>query len=434
MRYVSLVCYLLGLVAAAVNADDVPFYKVQVTVTPQLHQLQAVAVIEHPRENAFLLNQQLQVSSIVADGKPVNFSVEKVVEPYRTENKYQWPDNGKVAQLTVTYGGELPADEGSSITEHLVELQVAGTWFPSSSSGIYDFRYSLTATMPQTFKAIANAPLLQQTIIGDQQQWVWRSDTPSFDITLLAAPNFKQYQDASGLFAIWYVNMPPIAVQQLASAYVKAARAVVAEFGVIPHQMTPTIVLLDRLGSGAYSRLPLIISGEPFTREMLAGNNTYFLGVDGVMLEIYGFAHEASHFWWSITNFTTNDGWIDEAVAEYIGLRTMRQFSKVDADKMLAAYLTRAVDSKHSGAIATVGRKSPFRYLNWYERGSLMFFQAESRFGQDKIDILLHTFYEKFKDTKAATTGEFLALAQQQLGDEGYTFFENALTQEDWHP
>lgn len=120
--------------------------------------------------------------------------------------------------------------------------------------------------------------------------------------------------------------------------------------------------------------------------------------------------------------------WINEGLAEYSAFRLSGLLSgSAYQDTLLARYRSHAMDGSKDLPIAKTPSGSEIRYLNRYQRTTLMFHQAARLFGQDQLDRLLRKMHQEYLVDRDATTESFLEETESQLGPEALTFFTNCL-------
>ncbi|MBT4791397.1 MAG: hypothetical protein HON90_07485, partial [Halobacteriovoraceae bacterium] len=89
-------------------------------------------------------------------------------------------------------------------------------------------------------------------------------------------------------------------------------------------------------------------------------------------------------------------------------------------------------NSKTRTAIAETDANSPDRYVNRYEKASLVFYGAEKRFGSSNLFAFLKSYYSEYKGTRKATTKNFLKGVKVSLGEKAEKYFSDLLFQKDW--
>jgi predicted RecB family nuclease len=135
-----------------------------------------------------------------------------------------------------------------------------------------------------------------------------------------------------------------------------------------------------------------------------------------------------AHFWWTISNPSTPNDWINEGLAEFSAFRlTEDRFGRPFADARLAEYRQNASRSKTTASIAETASDSPDREINRYDKATLMLLEAQRRFGSEPLDRLLKELHTRYAGTLQATTADFLAEAGKQMGPGAETYFRTEL-------
>jgi len=102
-------------------------------------------------------------------------------------------------------------------------------------------------------------------------------------------------------------------------------------------------------------------------------------------------------------------------------------------DSLLEDYIADIEMSETRTPIISTQVDSPDRYVNRYEKTSVMFVGAEMRYGQEELLALLRSFYGEFRGTRNATTTDFLNMAEISLGAEAGGYFNRLLSLESWN-
>lgn len=85
--------------------------------------------------------------------------------------------------------------------------------------------------------------------------------------------------------------------------------------------------------------------------------------------------------------------------------------------------------SKEKVSIFGTDYKSPDRYINHYIKTTVMFIKAQKLFGDERVFGLLKKFFQTYKNTRNATTKDFLSLCDNEMK----SFFEKYLYTDDWN-
>ena len=197
-------------------------------------------------------------------------------------------------------------------------------------------------------------------------------------------------------------------------------------YGPLQTQGLIRYVNSPRSGWG-YSRAPLFIVSEEYSISQ-------FDQEFGQARDFHGSVHELAHFWWLIADANTPNDWINEGLAEYSAFRLSEEFSgKTFADVLVKEYQEHAVQSRTDTPIAETTNLSDDRYVNRYEKMTLIFIEAQRRYGQEKLDQVFKALYSKFAGTNNATTEQFLKEVGNRLGSDAKIFFNTVLYQKHWN-
>ncbi|MGO9339702.1 MAG: ABC transporter permease/M1 family aminopeptidase [Terracidiphilus sp.] len=113
-------------------------------------------------------------------------------------------------------------------------------------------------------------------------------------------------------------------------------------------------------------------------------------------------AHELAHQWWGhqlVGGFEKGSNMMSESLAEYSALRVMehkygdahmRRFLKFELDGYLRG---RAGEVRHEPPLVLV-QNEPYV---WYQKGSMAFYALSDAIGEDKLNVALKSFLDKWK-------------------------------------
>lgn len=400
-------------------------YRLQVQVEPAQHKLEGEARIEHPPSSRFYLYKGLTVRQVAADGKPVRFHLDSsaVPLPFAPGSAAVVVEAQDVQNLRVKYGGEISevVNGVNMITPQLVELALYVAWYPLFE-GLKDYTFEMEANLPQGFLTTTNGLRKEQRNEDERSITVWTSYTPGFDMVLLASPLLHQF--AGGVegtqVEMYSYRLPAPLQKSKIDGLLAGMNRLSSLYGPPRVKGILRLVYSPRSGWG-YSRIPLIIVSEERAQGVLSQES-------GEARDFRDNCHEMAHFWWSIADPATPDGWIDEGLAEYSAFRLAEEgYGKAFAEARMGEYREHASHSKTSSSIAETEPASPDREVNWYDKAPLMFLEAQRRFGQEPLDKLLRAIYARFAGTGRTTTALFLEEAGKQMGKEAQVFFREEL-------
>ena len=100
--------------------------------------------------------------------------------------------------------------------------------------------------------------------------------------------------------------------------------------------------------------------------------------------------------------------------------------------RLLASFVQDASECTTKVSILETDSKSPDRYVNHYEKTSLLLSVLEQRHGAAAMEAFLRSVYQAFKGTRTARTPEVLALLERHLSREARIFLEAGLKTQDF--
>jgi hypothetical protein len=400
-----------------------PFYILKVRIDPSSHRIEGRAVIKHPPSRCFYLNNNLEISRVIVDGHPVSF--------HRQTSEYLPYTVGAAVVIDANSGGELLVEYAGTLTgvakfvnminPDLVELALYAGWYPMfQGNKLFDFQ--MDADLPSGFLTTSNGVLTHQQDVKGRNLTRWVSFTPSFDIVLFASAHFQKVEEDQNdmKVEIFFDKMPREYIDAEKDLLIKGFNQLSNFYGPPRAKGILRFVYSPRSGSG-YSRIPLSVVSEKYA---MSQRHKEF----GQARSFHGAAHEMGHFWWSIADANTPDDWINEGLAEFSAYRLSEQYSGKDfADLLVKEYQEHAAQSKTEAAIAETQTTSDDRYVNRYEKTTLLFVEARRRFGQERLDGVFKALYSRFAVMRNATTALFLEEVEKQLGPEAKAFFSEAL-------
>jgi len=323
---------------------------------------------------AFELSRFLQIQTVEADGKAVEFIHNPAVEGTRLARSGNdmlaviLPEparNGQKISLRFVYGGEVIAEAGKG----LLYVGARGTWYPNR--GLAMANYDLTFHYPPGWTLLATgkpapisqpSPIATQTApptVGDEQVSHWISERP----IPVAGFNLGKYvrgtAQAGHVSVETYATVgverdfprPPMPTLQLDP---KPSLPQISETLIGPHAPSParnaTAVAeataqairyyAERFGPFPYSQLALtqlpgkesqgwpglvFLSSYAFLNR--AEREDFHMNAAGSLIDQLVPAHETAHQWWGdlITWSTYRDQWFSEGLANYCSLMMLQE-------------------------------------------------------------------------------------------------------------
>ena len=402
-----------------------PSYRVTLRVEPNLNRIEVQAVINHPPTNRFYLHEDLDIKEVVSRGKKIDFTREysEDVAPYTDHGRPVQLKVIELEELMLEYAGTLAEVEKSvnMVRPKLIELAHYASWYPIFA-GFPDFTFELVVDVPNDYITTTNGRELESQHRQGRHISHWESYAPISDIVVVSSPVLQvtKVQSERLELEVIYSKLDTAFINNKSAQLSRAMDELSRLYGQSTVKGFLRFVYSPREGWG-YSRIPMFVVSEAQTQR----RQEQEFGVDE---DLHGAVHELSHFWWRIADTSGPNDWLNEGLAEYSSFRLSGLLSgSAFQDKLLDRYRTHARDEPGDIAIAETPTDSKMRYVNRYERTTLMFHTAGNRFGQDHLDALLRALYSRFSGDKGATTVLFLEMAEQHIGNKAKDFFSKCL-------
>jgi hypothetical protein len=363
-------------------------------------ELQLDAVRGGSRFLGFELSRFLQIQSVEADGKPVEFIHNPAVEGTRLARSGNdlvaviLPEparKGQKIRLRFVYGGEVLAEAGKG----LLYVGARGTWYPNRGLAMADydltFHYPQEWTLLATGKPATRTPRTASAGPGDEQVSRWVSERP------IPVAGFNLGKYVRGAAQAGNVTVETYATIGVEKDFPKPPLPTVQSDepplrpGSVPENIAPRTPIIslepsparnatavaevtarairyyaDRFGPFPYSQLALTqLPG----RESQGWPGLIFLSsyafltpqereefhVDPLhtLLEQLVPAHEAAHQWWGdlIIWATYRDQWFSEGLANYCSLMILQEKNPAGFRLVMEKYRRDLADKNGDGSL-----------------------------------------------------------------------------------
>jgi aminopeptidase N len=219
---------------------------------------------------------------------------------------------------------------------------------------------------------------------------------------------------------MYYSRLPEQKLQSRLNNLIESLNRLTQFYGAPAVKGMLRFAYSPRSGWG-YSRIPLFVVAEEYALYEMSQEF-------GEARDFHGNCHELAHFWWLLADTSTPDDWINEGLAEFSAFRlSQERFGQDFADKLIGEYRQHASESQTSAAIAETESSSPDRYVNRYEKTTLMFVEAQRRFGPEQLDDFLKSLHSRYAGAHRLTTALFLQEVESRMGEEAREFFQEAV-------
>lgn len=368
-------------------------------------ELQFDAVRGGSRFLKFELSRFLQIQSVVADGKPVEFIQNPALEGTRLARSGNdlvaviLPEparKGQKISLRFVYGGEVLAEAGKG----LLYVGARGTWYPNRGMAMADFDltfhyppgWTLLATgKPQPLsRASTQSSPTTLSSTGDEQTARWVSERP------IPVAGFNLGKYVRGAAQAGDVTVETYATSGVERDFPKAPPATIqsvappaAPEGIAPAPIIPRISIVpsapsparsatavaestarairyyaDRFGPFPYSQVALtqlpgqesqgwpgliFLSSYAFLTPQ-ERDEFHFSPVQTLIQQLVP-AHEAAHQWWGdlITWATYRDQWFSEGLANYCSLMMLQEKNPAGFRMVMDKYRQDLADKNKDG-------------------------------------------------------------------------------------
>jgi hypothetical protein len=407
----------------------------------------------------FELSRFLQVHTVEADGKPVEFIHNPANEGTRLARAGndlvavvlpQPAHKGQKISLRFVYGGEVLAEAGKG----LLYVGARGTWYPNRGMAMADFDltfhyppgWTLLATgkpVPPAAPSAKPSPTAPQDA-GDDQVAHWISERPipvaGFDLGkyirgTAQAGNVVVETYATGGVERDFPNAPPPILQMgpqaarphappeltaplapsparnataVAEFTARAIRYYAERFGPFPYSQLALTQLPGRESQGWPGLI--FLSSYAFL-DQTEREDLHMSAAGGLVGQLIP-AHEAAHQWWGdlIVWATYRDQWFSEGLANYCSLMMLQEKNPAGFRLIMEKYRRDLADTnkdgsslKDAGPVTLGGRLLSSHFPQAYEaisygRGTWLFYMLRS--------ILQEGAEESEKKDSSARTGE----------------------------
>lgn len=396
---------LFALVPAGAS-QTVPHYLIEVRVNPTESSLNATVTVLFPAapvgtEHGLLLARTFTVKSATAKNATVTVADSDTPLPNLHRVAVRTTAEEGV-EVTLTYAGPLGAwvePPMNTISPALIELNVDSFWLPYQEVLASPFTIAGNLRgLPENAEVVSTNPFTRTTdgirLEGDDEVW---------DLALIASP--EMHAVTAGRFSFRAVDLESPTAMFYREHGVRAMTYLEERFGPSARSSVAITVVRRANGSG-YSRPGYVVVTEGESLKNPSGVAKFI-------------AHELSHGWFSRANPRSEDYWLTEAPAEYVGLCYAES---VFGPEALAKTMEnkRALAAK-AGSLLGRGR-APDGEL--YSKGPVLLFDLETKIGRDAVHRVLAAFAA---DTRHHTTPRFLELLTKEAGDEVAAAFAQSL-------
>jgi hypothetical protein len=385
--------------------DSLPHYDIEARIRPAEASLEATVTIRFPTrtgptEFRLLLGRTYAISSLTGTGAEVASADIDTPIPKMRQISVRPTGSGPVS-VRIEYAGPLytlATPSINTISPTLVELSVDSFWLPYSANlGAPFTATAVIRGLPSGATVVANVPHRQSG-----EGLVLESPAPTRDLAFIAAPGLGSFGDARFRIVAADSGSP------FARYYHEHGAASVAFLEGILGAMpggSATVTVVRRPNGSGYARPGYVVVTEAAGAVPGAGQAKFI-------------AHEFSHLWFTRASPTSEDYWLVEAPAEYLGLRYVEQALGTEAlEQLLGPKRTAAAKAP---PILGKGRANDGAL---YSKGPLLLFDLERSIGRAGVDGVLRDLAAEPRHS----TELFLVILRRVGGDAVAKDFEAKL-------
>jgi aminopeptidase N len=429
------------------QVDD---YAIQAVVTPQNHQLKAIARVRFTALDditiaTFTLHNGLKATRVVdATGEPL--TAERVSQDSTVRVSLPGTlSKGSSTSLTFEYEGTVQSADDSPVPglklayvgDPYTYLLYAGGWFPMSGYGTNRFTSTISVSVPAGYSVIGSGkestgeftsldtgPAAAFKKGGAKAQpgrlaspsgnkiYTFTYDKPSFPGTILIGKYVQTKNDEGGLNITVYTSeqSKPYATQYADSAS-KAFFFYTSQFGPSYSNKLNLVELPNDTVPSAWAPEIAAISSRAFSQKV-----NYRL-----------VANTVAHQWWGtmVSPATRNDWWIGDGFARYSEALYIEHvageagFEEATKDMEVGALAYETVP------LAQVGKLDPFSpefQSLTSDKGAVILNMLRWVVGDQTFDKVMRTFLSQYTG-KPATVDDFRKVAEQDSGQQLTWFF-----------
>ncbi len=386
-------------------SSTLPVYRFEMAVQPQGHTIDVSVTItvagDSPRH--FLLGPTYTIRELRATGGAADTASSTTPIPNLRLITLR-PNGEGTATLVLRYDGplfELQRPSLNVVGADLVELSVDSFWLPYQADLGAPFIVdgSVRGLSPES-RTVANVA----SRFTDGVLQLSSGDAGTSDLAFIASPALKETDagrmrmlavDPSSALATYYRNHGVAAIGFLEGV-----------LGAMPGE-SATITVARRASGRGYARPGYVVVTDVPGTEPGAGHAKFV-------------AHEFAHLWFSRASLTSEDYWLVEGPAEYLGLRYVRD--SLGAAAVEPLLVTIRASAAKAPAVLGHGRANDGAL---YAKVPMLLFALEARIGRAKMDLLLRRLAAEPRHTTAI----FLRLLGDTAGNEVARDFEEQLRQ-----
>lgn len=283
--------------------------------------------------------------------------------------------------------------------------------------------YELNVTLPKEYQLASSGTDQQVTEKGDMRTYAIDAHQMRDVALVVMDQTFRQTrEEVDGVVVkTWYSYTDNL--DQVQATHEAASKSLVyfsKHFGDYPYREFDVVRTGGFFGGMEYPGLVFVV-------------DRYMKQRDDLMLGVV--VHETAHQWFYglIGNNEVTEPWVDESLTDYAATRWFLAEMPETGKKRLANQKKALQDTveleKNKEIIGqpVTGFTNNSTYSKLvYQKGAMMFYELEQQIGQEKMDLILQTYFQRYQ-YKNATADELISIFEEELGPNARTYFEKWL-------
>lgn len=412
---------------------DVGHYDIDLAVDMAGRRIAARATIEAEttqRLRSFHLDfERMDVVEVLVDGRPAQYRYEGDEFVITLAEAL---DEGRAFTIEVAYEGSPGPTRNYGIpygwfwTDSFAYVAAeplgAHTWYPANDHPLDKATYTFRVTAPQGFVVAANGRLESTTEQEDRVTYVWQAEAPM--ASYLATVSVGRYE----MYTTRTEGDVPIVNFFRAGRGEELVQAFAATADMIDY-------LAGLLGPYPFDSYGAIVPGGSSGPFVALETQTRSLFMKEYALSDELIAHELAHQWFgnSVSLERWQDVWLKEGFATYTELLWLEHTAGREAvERRVAARhreLQRESNAKFYRPPGEPAARNLYTFVV-YQGGAVVLHALRLQIGDDAFFDTLRTYLERYRYGNAST-GDFVAVAEEVSGQDLGDFFEAWLYSEE---
>lgn len=370
-----------------------------------------------PESSIYIDAQQMQIESVLLDGKKPEFTYDKkklfIASDFKINSTHE---------VVVTYRAKprkalyfIKDYQGNDQIWTQGQGKYTSNWLPSLDDMNEKVEFDLTINYQKGYEVIANGKLTKVEAVNDSiQSWQYDMQKPmSSYLVAFAIGKYEKVVETSASGIPLEMYYYPEDKEKVEYTYKDSKRIFdffEKEIGVAyPWQNYKQIPVKDFLYAGMENTGATIFS-DAFVVDKIAFSDRNYININ---------AHELAHQWFGnlVTETEGTHHWLQEGFATYYALLAEKEIFGEDyfLYKLYESAEQLTELSKTSNATSLLNPNASS--LTFYERGAWAIYALRNLIGETSFKITIHNYLEKHK-FQNANTDNFFAIAEEVSGKD----------------